>query len=379
MNFKESKAIYLQIADRICDEVLLGQYQEEERIPSVREYAAVVEVNANTVMRSYDYLQTQGVIYNKRGIGYFVSVGARKLILSLRKEYFLKEEVDYFFKQIFTLGISAEELSGMLVTGVAMVCGLMFYVVDRNVTQKDNFMEIGGERKTVQLPSCRVLKLTQPPVVWKQKKEGIVEAERMFSFGEVPLEVTAGDSLQQGSFSYAGDMEAFMSMTSVGDTLFVTFDFPEDKLEQHLQNDIWIRVRSEGMELRLPAEVQAVVVDVEDMEANFYGLRCDTLSFRTRYLARLEDCHVTALAAQAQSLHFNSGTVRNLYLNLDEIADWDVNTGSFHIDTEHLSGSRYHRCLLQKNECRRVFWTPLKDDASLSVELKQAVKIEVGE
>ena len=113
MNFKESKAIYLQIADRICDEVLLGQYQEEERIPSVREYAAVVEVNANTVMRSYDYLQTQGVIYNKRGIGYFVSVGARKLILSLRKEYFLKEEVDYFFKQIFTLGISAEELSGM--------------------------------------------------------------------------------------------------------------------------------------------------------------------------------------------------------------------------------------------------------------------------
>ena len=204
---------------------------------------------------------------------------------------------------------------GMLVTGVAMVCGLMFYVVDRNVTQKDNFMEIGGERKTVQLPSCRVLKLTQPPVVWKQKKEGIVEAERMFSFGEVPLEVTAGDSLQQGSFSYAGDMEAFMSMTSVGDTLLVTFDFPEDKLEQHLQNDIWIRVRSEGMELRLPAEVQAVVVDVEDMETNFYGLRCDTLSFRTRYLARLEDCHVTALAAQAQSLHFNSGTVRNLYLN----------------------------------------------------------------
>ena len=44
MNFKESKAIYLQIADRICDEVLLGQYREEERIPSVREYAAVVEV-----------------------------------------------------------------------------------------------------------------------------------------------------------------------------------------------------------------------------------------------------------------------------------------------------------------------------------------------
>ena len=53
MNFKESRAIYLQIADRICDDILLGQYEEEGRIPSVREYASIVEVNANTVMRSY--------------------------------------------------------------------------------------------------------------------------------------------------------------------------------------------------------------------------------------------------------------------------------------------------------------------------------------
>ena len=59
MKFKESKSIYLQIADRICDEILQGQYTEEERIPSVREYAATVEVNANTVVRTYDYLQGQ--------------------------------------------------------------------------------------------------------------------------------------------------------------------------------------------------------------------------------------------------------------------------------------------------------------------------------
>ena len=54
MKFKESKPIYLQIADRICDELLQGLYQEEERIPSVREYAATVEVNANTVVRTFD-------------------------------------------------------------------------------------------------------------------------------------------------------------------------------------------------------------------------------------------------------------------------------------------------------------------------------------
>ena len=113
MNFKESKAIYLQIADRICDEILLGQYKEEERIPSVREYAAIVEVNANTTMRSFEHLQSLNIIFNKRGIGYFVSTGAIKLILSLRRETFLKEELGYFFKQLYTLDIPMEEIEKM--------------------------------------------------------------------------------------------------------------------------------------------------------------------------------------------------------------------------------------------------------------------------
>ena len=108
MNFKESKAIYLQIADRICDEILLVQFAEEERIPSVREYATIVEVNANTVMRSFDYLQSQNIIYNKRGIGYFVATGARELIHT-----FLKEELDYFFRQIKTLDIPIKEITDM--------------------------------------------------------------------------------------------------------------------------------------------------------------------------------------------------------------------------------------------------------------------------
>lgn len=113
MNFKESKAIYLQIADRICDEILLGKYKEEERIPSVREYAAIVEVNANTVMRSFEHLQFLNIIYNKRGIGYFVSAGAAPQILSNRRETFLKEEIDYFFKQLHTLDIPVDEVGKM--------------------------------------------------------------------------------------------------------------------------------------------------------------------------------------------------------------------------------------------------------------------------
>lgn len=113
MKFKESKSIYLQIADRICDEILQGQYKEEERIPSVREYAAMVEVNANTVVRSFDYLQGQDIIYNKRGLGYFVAPGGRERILELRKAVFLRDELPEFFRQLKMLGIPLSDVEKM--------------------------------------------------------------------------------------------------------------------------------------------------------------------------------------------------------------------------------------------------------------------------
>ena len=113
MNFKENKAIYLQIAERICDMILLGEYKEDERVPSVREYAAIVEVNFNTVMRSFEYLQASGIIFNKRGIGYFVATGAGEKIHTMRKEFFLQNEINDFFKQIHMLEIPIQEIVEM--------------------------------------------------------------------------------------------------------------------------------------------------------------------------------------------------------------------------------------------------------------------------
>ena len=113
MHFKENKAIYLQIAEQICDMILLGEYKEEERVPSVREYAAIVEVNFNTIMRSFEYLQASGIIFNKRGIGYFVETGAGEKIHSMRKEYFLRNEINDFFRQIYMLEIPMHEVVEM--------------------------------------------------------------------------------------------------------------------------------------------------------------------------------------------------------------------------------------------------------------------------
>jgi len=105
-----SKAIYLQIADRIADDVLRGVYKPDCRIPSVREYAAEVQVNANTVMRAYDYLSQQGVIYNKRGVGYFIAPGAPDYVRHARIDTIMNTEMVRFFDGISTLGVTPEEL-----------------------------------------------------------------------------------------------------------------------------------------------------------------------------------------------------------------------------------------------------------------------------
>lgn len=110
MNFKDNKAIYLQIADLLCDEILGGEYAEEERIPSVREYAAKVEVNANTCARAYDWMQGQDVIYTKRGLGYFVCHGAKEAIHQMKKKEFFDEFLPELSKKMQVLGIGKEEL-----------------------------------------------------------------------------------------------------------------------------------------------------------------------------------------------------------------------------------------------------------------------------
>ena len=110
MDFKNQKAIYLQIADYVMDEILSGNYPESTRLPSVRDFAAEVEVNVNTVARSFEWLQNQGVVVTRRGLGNFVNEGARDTVLELRKREFFEEQVPEFFRTMNALGITLEEV-----------------------------------------------------------------------------------------------------------------------------------------------------------------------------------------------------------------------------------------------------------------------------
>lgn len=110
MEFKKNQTIYLQIADLICENILSEKWQVEEKIASVRELAAMIEVNPNTVMRTYTYLQDKGIIYNKRGIGFFVAKEAPKSISRIEREAFLKTELPELFKKMDLLKIDFDEL-----------------------------------------------------------------------------------------------------------------------------------------------------------------------------------------------------------------------------------------------------------------------------
>ena len=110
MDFKNTKTIYVQIADHIMENILAEKLMPGEKIQSVREMTATIQVNPNTVMRTYSYLQEQDIIYNKRGIGYFVADDAAQKTKKIRREEFIQQFLPEVFKTMKLLDIDFDEL-----------------------------------------------------------------------------------------------------------------------------------------------------------------------------------------------------------------------------------------------------------------------------
>ena len=109
-----NQGIYRQIADFGIEQVLAGTWGNGEKIPSVRQLAAEVGVNPNTVMNAYDYLKDLEIIETKRGLGFFVSSAGRNAAIALRRSVFIEEELPRFKRTLDLLGISLEDLNQLL-------------------------------------------------------------------------------------------------------------------------------------------------------------------------------------------------------------------------------------------------------------------------
>lgn len=103
----------MQIADYFGNNILQSQWAADEKVPSVRQLAVDLEVNPNTVMRTYTHLQDSGVIYNKRGIGYFVSPNAKTILIDMIKQQFMEVELPEFYRKMQLIGLTIKDLEEM--------------------------------------------------------------------------------------------------------------------------------------------------------------------------------------------------------------------------------------------------------------------------
>jgi len=110
MEFRESQPIYLQIADFVCEKILLQQWLPGQRIPSVREFAIQLEVNPNTVLRTYEFLQQESIIFNQRGIGLFTAEDAVTQATRYRKTQFVEKDLPLLLRSLYLLDMDTEEL-----------------------------------------------------------------------------------------------------------------------------------------------------------------------------------------------------------------------------------------------------------------------------
>lgn len=114
MEFKATKGIFIQIADRLCHEILDGKLLANDRVPSVRDLASELEVNRNTVMRSFSYLQGEDILFNKRGVGFFVSENAVEMIKRREKQAFFENEKPYLLEKIRLLQLNSTDLQDII-------------------------------------------------------------------------------------------------------------------------------------------------------------------------------------------------------------------------------------------------------------------------
>ena len=116
MKFRTDRPIYLQISEYLAERILKGELQSEERIPAVRDVALELEVNPNTVVKSFLHLEEQQIIIKKRGLGYFVRKDADKLVLASRRKSFMAEQLPQMVHSMLQLGVELSDVEKIYFT-----------------------------------------------------------------------------------------------------------------------------------------------------------------------------------------------------------------------------------------------------------------------
>ncbi|WP_445745048.1 MULTISPECIES: GntR family transcriptional regulator [unclassified Paenibacillus] len=113
----DTRPIFVQIAERIENDIIDGTIPEESQVPSTNQFASFYGINPATAAKGVNLLVEQGILYKKRGIGMFVAAGARADLTDKRRQQFYEQYVVAMIREAGKLGITAGQLSEMIRKG----------------------------------------------------------------------------------------------------------------------------------------------------------------------------------------------------------------------------------------------------------------------
>lgn len=270
---------------------------------------------------------------------------------------------------------------GVLLALLAGMSATIIYWGTHSGSVSDMTIRLEGEERMRPLPVCKVIRFRMDRMLHKQG--GNDELNYYLAVNNIRLKVTSADTAA-GSFFYLADIEEFMDFQSQGDTLDIVFSFPTEKLKKKMpQGKIpsYFNLQAEPLELRLPESVEYLKGEVFDA-VELQDLQRDSLAidfFDGPATVSVQNSHFRALSALSRQLCLNSGSVDRLYLNLDGLYNFKVETDSFRIDTEYLSGSRNVDFQADPQECCRILWNPLSKNAKLNLKMKNPSEILLRE
>ncbi len=300
-----------------------------------------------------------------------------------------------------------------LFLSIAVGVATMYYFSQPLNTQELHF---SGEITTQQLPACSVLKVIHQDTIVDNRSyphsnfftdsrlqvSGTSAAAPLFSFPSscapffrliqqadtvsiilnIPLEerLKHVNAPHEALWIAIRDLRlqlpsSFFRLIQQADTVSIILNIPLEERLKHVNaphEALWIAIRD--LRLQLPSSVQQLEVSLRNMPVEFFSMHQDSLSCRIDGTATLDSCCFQSLSMHANAVHYNSGTIDRLYMDLDVVSDWTMQSETCRIGTEYLQGSGIHT--VQRGECCKLRWFPKNSEASLQLSLSQAVQSE---
>ena len=110
----DTRPIFVQIAERIENDIIAGELAEETQVPSTNQFASFYQINPATAAKGVNLLVDQGILYKRRGLGMYVAPGARAKLLEKRREQFFEQYVVPMLQEAEKLGITMEHVTEMI-------------------------------------------------------------------------------------------------------------------------------------------------------------------------------------------------------------------------------------------------------------------------